>query len=201
LEAALGGADLLLGDDHAARVQREDPDRTFCKPSVGVRGSPDGDVDTPRPADIHEGVDRDPEDVTWIEIAREAPHALRDFLFGDNAPRRGQEEDPDRAGLRSRLIIEVRADCDGPDGPTCSVQVAQARDSGAESVAVGKRSSEVPRGRADLRMGLDRPVRVQEEDPDRASARSSVVVVDRSDRQVGHPVAVEIPEGVEAVSE
>lgn len=102
------------------------------------------------------------------------------------------EQDPDGAAVGSAIVVAhcSHSEVDRP----VPIKVADGGAFEAEEIAVTQTSAEAAGCVRDLRVGLDRAVGVEEEDPDGASVGATVVVVPRTDREIGDAVAVEVPD-------
>jgi hypothetical protein len=113
---------------------------------------------------------------------------LRDQLLGTHRAEGIEEQDPDRprevgvARLSERQVEHA-----------IGVQVPEGSDRRPE--AREQAAAETARGAADLELGSDRSVAVQEEQPQGAARGLSVVVARGADGEIRHPVPVEVAQG------
>ena len=98
--------------------------------------------------------------------------------------------------MQRAVTVAFRAILIGPDGQishTVAIQVTQRRDGNAEVVFVLQRRSAV-RVVGNLHAALHRTVRVQQQNMHGPASRASRVIAIGTDRQIGHTVAVQVPQ-------
>ncbi len=110
-----------------------------------------------------------------------------------------EQENPHRAPVGPPVVI---AGCpDGQVAHAVAVEIAQRGHRGAELIVIIEHAAEAALGVADLLVGLDRAVRVEKQQPNRATAISPVVIAPCSHGQVAYAVAVEVTQRGHRVAE
>ncbi len=195
-ESTESGGDLLRlrrdrPDLHQERVPLEEQDPHGPR-AVAVRA--DCDVVDAVAVEVTDRRDRDPE--ARVRGQRDAGDAVvDDELIEDRHARSHgvEQDDPDRADRARPPAVRT----DDEVRRSVSVDVAGAGDPDSEELPESQRAPHPRREIADLEM-VDhgpRAIRIHEQDPDRAQivvGDAAVVVGDRSDCEVVHPVAVEV---------
>ena len=92
--------------------------------------------------------------------------------------------------LKPPVVIEACSH--GQVAHAVAIEITQRGHRYAEEILIIQDAGETPLGVADLLVGLDRAVSIEEQDPHRAAAGPPVVVMPRSRGQVAHAVAVQI---------
>ena len=101
-----------------------------------------------------------------------------------------EEEDVHRAAIVAAVVVSVSAHGEVRD--PIAVEVAQGGYRAAEAVAVVEVGGEPTLRAADLLLGLDGAIGVEEEDLHRAAIRAAIVVFCSAHGEVQDPIAVEV---------
>jgi len=102
---------------------------------------------------------------------------------------------PDRPLIVSSVVVQDRADAQIPDAVV--IQVSGRGQGTAEVVIVVQKPAEPTGGGVDLQLGLDRPVRIHEQDPRGAT----IGVAHRPDGEIRNAIAVQIPRSSDRTAE
>ncbi len=193
-ESACRIADFDVGFHGAIGVEEEDPDRPASAAPVVVPRCPDGEVCDAVAIDVTEGGHARAEGI--VEIERDGGRRRGDLHLRLDGAVGVEEEEPDRptpAVAGERTHGDIRG--------AVAIEVPEGGHGGAEAVLIGEGAGESPRRRRDLLMSLDGAVGVEEEDPDRPTVHSAIVVEEGADRQIPDTVAVEIADRSHALTE
>ena len=173
--------------------------RAAVDAAVVVEVSAHRETDRPVPVDVARTRERVAEQIGVVEGGRESAGGVADLLLGPDGAVGLEHHDVDGPPLGATVVVEMGADRQVAD--TVGVDVAHTGERRPEAIVVVEGGGESAGGVADLLLGPDGAVGVQEQDVDRAPVGAAVVVGVRSDREIGNGVAVEVAEPGDRLAE
>ncbi len=198
-EAALRVADLLMPLDRTVSMEEEDPDCAAVWPAVEILNRTHREVSNAIVVQIAEARYREPEVTAVIECAREAALGVADLLVALDRAVAVHEQDPHGARVRAPVGVLNRAHDEVRDA--IAVQIAESCQRSAKPVAIVKRAGEAALGVADLLVGFDGTVGVEEERPQRAAVDPCRAVRGCAHGEVSDAIAVQVAESGHGLAE
>ena len=192
-EAPRGVADLGVRLHGAVGVHEQHPHGAVVGPAVVVAAGAGREVRDRVTVEVVEGGDGAAEEVGVVQRPGEPAGGVADPGVRLHGAVGVEKEHPHRAAIGATVVHPARAHREV--GDAVAVEVPEPAHRGPEEVRVRERVGQTPFGRADLAVRLHGPVGVHEEDPDRPALGATVVVEGRAGGEVGHAIAVEVPQG------